>query len=282
MPSEVLKPDLLDPTVSAGGGSWRALAPADDAASYVSYYYADELAALPVRAITKIKDNKSDPNLETGTYGLFSTCEAKMRSGIVRSRPRYIFFVTRPRGGTARVITGMYELGWWAPGSLSHRMRDFALAATEVRFVTPEPLEALPGELSEILRKPFRPMRCLDEGLSAELARHLRSKPDRTSDYLTEIRRMEQINRFHSTYRYPTWRRKESFGWSNAAHYLNPPVLALAGGEEVLNSSRSGWWRCQICSEEFESQALLKACPGCHAIATLRPVAAAPAAEVAA
>ena len=53
-------------------------------------YLADDLSRLPVRHITRPHDNKSDPNIETGTYGLFSTCENQMRSGIVNRGAQYI------------------------------------------------------------------------------------------------------------------------------------------------------------------------------------------------
>src|SRR4051794_34031736 len=110
---------------------WRPLSPGEKAHAYASYYYCDDFGAWPVRAITKIKDNKSDPNLETGTYGLFSTCEERMRAGIVTSRPGHVFFVTRPRKGP-RQLTGYYELGHYTPGALSGRTRDFALTATSM------------------------------------------------------------------------------------------------------------------------------------------------------
>jgi hypothetical protein len=253
---------------------WQALQPIEPAFGYVSYYYADELARLPVRAITKVKDNKSDPNLETGTYGLFSTCQEKMRSGIVRHRPRYIFFVTKPRN-RPRQVTGMYELGWWAPGSLSNRIRDFSLAARSIRFVTPEPLDSLPGALPSLLAGRWRLVKRLGSDHAETLADHLRSRPDRTGEYLLEIERMERINQFHTGYRYPTWRRSEPWRWSDADRYLQTGQLIM-GATTIRNSSPSGWWRCEHCDEVFENQALLKACPQCQAIGTLRPLAAVP------
>lgn len=274
MSSSNPKPHLLSATAAAAS-PWRPIEPRSDADGYVSYYYADELARLPIRAVTKIRDNKSDPNIETGTYGLFSTCQEKMRSGIVRNRPRYIFFVTKPRK-RPRVLTGMYELGWWAPGSFSNRTRDFSLAACAVHFVTPEPLGELPGELSALLDRPWRLDKRISPEQAEQLASHLRSKSDRTADYLNEVERMEQVNMFHSGYRYPTWRRIDPWGWNEADRYLaaGPPVLGSSA--KVANSSPSDWWHCNACSEEFENQALLKACPGCGAIATLQPMAKPP------
>jgi hypothetical protein len=268
------KPHLLS-AAAAAAGPWRPIEPLAGADGYVSYYYADELARLPIRAVTKIRDNKSDPNIETGTYGLFSTCQEKMRSGIVRSRPRYIFFITKPRK-RPRELAGMYELGWSAPGSFSNRSRDFALAARAVRFVTPVPFGELPGELSGLLDRRWRLDKRIGPGQAEQLAAYLRSKPDRTPEYLAEVERMEQVNEFHSGYRYPTWRRTDPWSWNEADRYLaaGPPVLGSSA--KVANSSPSDWWHCDACGEEFENQALLKACPGCGAIATLQPMAKAP------
>ena len=93
-PTMIDVPPPTNPEARPPGPPWRPLDPAAPATGYASYYLSDELARWPVRAITRIKDNKSDPNLETGTYGLFSTCQREMRSGIVHDPPRYIFFVT--------------------------------------------------------------------------------------------------------------------------------------------------------------------------------------------
>jgi hypothetical protein len=279
MPQAGPQPMLMD-AARAEGTPWRKLVPMEPHTGYASYYYADDLARLPVRAITKIKDNKSDPNLETGTYGLFSTCQAKMRSGIVSNRPRYIFFITKARKGP-RQLTGMYELGWWAPGSLSNRIRDFSLAAISIRFVTPEPLKQLPGELADLLSGGWRLEKRLGSEHTEQLAEHLRSKEDRTKEYLLEVERMERINQYHSSYRYPTWRRSEPWDWSEADRYMNSGSLTLGESKKIRNSSPSNWWICSSCNEEFESHALLKACPGCGAIATLHPLKSPPLQEAA-
>lgn len=83
-------PDVIPPRPP-----WRDLVPNESADSYLSFYLPDELSALPVRGITLPANNKSDPNLETQTYGLFSTCSHVMRASIVARRCPYIFFLTR-------------------------------------------------------------------------------------------------------------------------------------------------------------------------------------------
>ncbi len=251
---------------------WRPLVPAPEGHAYASYYYCDDFGAWPVRAITKLKDNKSDPNLETGTYGLFSTCEEKMRSGIVQSRPRYMFFVTRPRKGP-RQLTGYYELGFYTPGALRARTRDFALAAISIRFIEPIALGALPADLAVVLTGRWRLNKRLGPEDAAALRAVVDARPDRTRDYLAEIDRLERINQYHSGFRYPTWRRPDPFTWNDAERYLREAHLD-PDAPTLTNRSPSGWWGCVACERRIENAALLKACPHCHRLDTLRPAVA--------
>lgn len=248
------------------------MTPAQPTEGYLSYYYADELGRWPVRAITRIKDNKSDPNIETATYGLFSTCQERMRSGIEHNRPSHVFFVCKPRGNP-RQVTGYYELGWSTPGSLRRRTRDFALAARSMRFIDPIDLAALPGTLPADLAGRWRLNKRLDAAHTRALLAVINGRPDRTVDYLAEVDRLERINAFHSGFRYPSWRRIEPFTWNDAARYLEETPLD-PDASKVRNSSPTGWWHCTACPELTENAALLKACPHCHRIDTLRPLAA--------
>jgi hypothetical protein len=236
--------------------------------AYASYYLSDELAALPVRAVTRLLDNKSDPNIETGTYGLFSTCEEKMRSGIATHRPRYIVFVTKLRG-KGRHVTGLYRISHVAPGALAKQIRDFAIAADEVRFIDPVPVEDLPDSVRPALSTRWRLYRRLSPEATAAIVDFIRDRPDRTSDYLEELARVETINAFHSGFSYPTWGRREGFSWDDAARYLAP---AAATADQVRNSSPTGWWKCAKCGTRTKNKALLKACPKCGALGQLRPL----------
>jgi hypothetical protein len=253
------------------GAPWAALDPVTPATGYASYYYSDELGAWPVRAITRVGDNKSDPNLETGTYGLFSTCEQKMRSGIVTNRPGYIFFVTRRPSGP-RLLTGYYELGWYAPGSLSLRIADFALAANRMRFIEPLPIPGLPDEIRAVLDGRWRLTKRLTAEQTEKVLRTVDAAGDRTADYLREVDRLERINLYHSGYRYPTWRRTDPFTWVDAARYLRKAAYDPKA-PKILNSSPTGWWHCAHCLELTKNAALLKACPHCAELDTLRPAA---------
>src|SRR5260370_36520653 len=93
-------------------GQWARLDD-DGGAGYLSVYLSEPLARYPVRHVTRPADNKSDPNIETGTFGLFSTCEQQMRAKIVREGRPYLFFVTKYRQ-KGRAVTGYYRIAWYA------------------------------------------------------------------------------------------------------------------------------------------------------------------------
>jgi hypothetical protein len=252
------------------GARWKAIGLKAPAFGYASFYHADDLAALPVRGVTRIKDNKSDPNIETGTYGLFSTCQERMRAGVVTHGASFIFFFTRPRG-QERHLAGMYELGAWTPGGLGVAARDFAIAAKAVRFISPIPIAELGDGLAKPLGRRWRLTKRLTPEQTTCLAKIVHGQPDLTDQYLLEIDRLERLNRFQSGYRYPTWMREDPWSWSNASAYLRQ-VPDDPGSERVSNSSATGWWGCNQCDAAIENGALLKACPSCGELGTLRPL----------
>jgi hypothetical protein len=242
---------------------WRSLPKSSGPDGYVSVYLSDPLARYPVRAVTKPRDNKSDPNLETGTYGVFSTCQIKMRTSIATKGVRYIFFVTTHRPGK-RVLTGYYRIGWYAPGP-DH---DYVLAASSWRFVEPIAVSSLTGSLRDavLVRRGY-------EGLDREQAEHLRglldARADRTADYVQEIRRLEALSVRYTGYSYPSWTRSTGWSWSDVPTYLaaTPPT---EGGPQS-NTAPGGRWICSACEARSISKARLKRCGSCGAIATLRP-----------
>ena len=231
-------------------------------------YLADDLSRLPVRHITRPHDNKSDPNIETGTYGLFSTCEHQMRSGIVSGGAQYIFFMCR--WGGRRVVSGYYRLAWKAPGTLhTAKKADFVFAADEVYFVDPPiPIAELPEPLASVAGTRFRLFKRIDSNHTQALLSILRERPNAIADYLGEIDRLEQFQFFHSGYRYVTWQQEEPFSWDMAPRYLEPSTDLKV----VPNQSTSGFWRCSACEKFVSNQALLKRCPFCGSMGTLQPV----------
>ena len=122
---------------------WTELEVETPSTGYLSVYLSEDLSRLPIRAITCPNDNKSDSNIETGTYGLFSTCERGMRARIVKNKAQLIVFLCRK--GNERVVAEYYRLAWKTEGVWHATKLDYALAADFVHFVDPPiPVSDLP------------------------------------------------------------------------------------------------------------------------------------------
>jgi hypothetical protein len=260
------------PVARPPAAPWVALEPVDPPTGYLAYYYSDDLSRLPVRHVTRPGDCKSDPNFETGTFGVFSTCEPPVRSALVRRRCQYLFFVTR-REGLGRVLAGMYRVGWWC-GAASGPERDVRLAADLVHFVDP-PLAAadLPVTVRELVTKPFRSCRPVDASATACLRDLLLARGDRTGEYLAEVDRLERFNASRTGARYPGWGQNQPFEWGLAASFLAPATAGPPpGGRFTKNQSASRLWMCPACSEVRSNTSRLRRCPACKAVVTLTPV----------
>ena len=253
---------------------WKPLAPDPAAGGSLSVFYSDPLAAVPVREVTRLGDNKADPNLETGTYGLFSTCGRATRAGIVRDRRPFLFFTSS--WGGQRVLAGYYRLGWYAC-TPSPAARDFALAAESVRFdADPLPLATVDDRLGTRFSRRFRSALTLSEEEASRLANLLDGRPDGTGYYLAEVDRLERFNQCHGGHRYNGWGRDEPFTWADADARLADGPQAPNG--KVSNASPSGWWACTApdCAHTFENRSRLRICPSCGAAGTLAPLDEAP------
>lgn len=246
---------------------WKRLARAEPEEGYLSIYYSDPYARYPVRDITRVYDNKSDPNIETLTYGLFSTCEDKMRHGVVRDGRPWLFFVTQIKN-KGRCVAGMYEIGWHADGPLAPSAHDDALAAVGSHWIDPIPASEIIGTLGEEIRKRFRPYKRLSAAHTVELRDLIKSRPDRSEGYLKEIHRMERLNAAFTGYTYPVWQREEPFTAAEAETYLTAPK---GGPKAANNTSPTGKWICAKCGASCEGAARLKLCPTCKAPGTLVP-----------
>ena len=246
---------------------WRRISSRETTGAYLSYYYSDKLSPLPVRAVTKLHDNKADPNLETGTYGLFSTCSKQMRLGVVNHGRSHIVFVTRHGG--ERVITGYYRLGWYAPTGFA--ADDYCLAAARMHFVA-KPLRM--AEIGPALGLRYsRLILCLNPAQTTALVEELDRQPDATVAYLQEIRRLEHFNLSLTNYRYVNFRRSRPFDWTEAAKvFAQAGAAARQNAGATANGSPTNWWHCQKCSGRFPSLSLLKICPACGAFGSLDPI----------
>jgi hypothetical protein len=258
----------LDSRYAPPNPPWQVLEPADASSGYVAVYYSDPLCRLPVREVTRPRDNKSDPNLETGTFGLFSVCERDMRAGLVRRRSSKLFFITS-HGRRPRALVGYYDVGWWAYGKLSGRSTDVCLAAKELWFVDPPiPVTQLPTPACDVMSTRFRTVKRVDAVLGAQLVKILRNRDDATAEYVREIDRLERFNQHHTGYR--CWRRTEPFSWAAATGLISSSA-AQSLPQTIANSSPSGAWCCRECSFEFLNRSRLKECPKCHEHDTLIP-----------
>ncbi|MCD0446248.1 hypothetical protein LO763_21790 [Glycomyces sp. A-F 0318] len=250
------------------GAPWHPLM--DAGRGYLAVYFCDPLARWPVREITRPRDNKSDPNIETGTFGLFSTCEPGMRNRIVQDNASTIFFLTTRKGGQGRVLTGYYHIGWWTHGTQGVVNRDFALAADAIRLIDPIAAVELPEPLATPCTSPFRTVKPIGEDIVRALRELCDRHPDRTNEYVDEVRRIERFARARSGFSYPSWGRRQGFSWDDAADFYQH-------GDEVRkvpNSSRTKKWHCSNCDYVITSGALLKQCPLCNKTASLTPLEA--------
>ena len=251
---------------------WCDFRPLDSAGGYLSFYLHDELSPLAVRGVTLPGNNKSDPNLETGTYGLFSICCQGMRTSLVTRRCRWLFFMTRQ--DNQRVLAGYYKVRWYAPGPLTQpgRPRDYAIAADEVHFVHPAiPVRDLPARARSEAEKRFRTFKYVDVEVARELVLVLGTRRDATADYVNEIERLERFNAYRTGYRYVAWKMQRSFGWDMAAKYLIPATPPVETSTLVPHAvTLVGTWQCARCSYRFTNKALLKRCPDCGECGTLK------------
>jgi hypothetical protein len=262
----------MNPTVGTVPAGIRPPAPpwvplADSGRGYLSVYYSDPLARYPVRHITKPADNKSDPNIETLTYGLFSTCEPLMRNKIVQDGAATLFFVTSLHEH-ARAVTGYYLIGWYTEGARGAKNRDYALAASSARLISPIPVAGLTGELARVCTSSYRTYKPTDPTITAALRGLIDARPDCTDAYLSELHRLERFALARTGYAYPSWGRELGFTWNDAPSYYYNEAAEVA---DAPNSSPTGRWRCAACERVIPSRALLKRCPACGAMATLRP-----------
>jgi len=189
---------------------WKPLDICEASGGCVGSFLNDDLSGLPVRAITKVGDNKADPNLETKTYGLFSTCHKVMRKSIVKHGHRHVFFITN-RGGV-RVLAGLYLVKWYAPVSLDDN--DFCLAADSIWFVQdPIPLVDVDRVCGTNVAHPIRGFKHIDAEQCRKTERLLKRRGNATGSYLSEIDRLERFNLKHGGYRYVTAKIRDSYSW---------------------------------------------------------------------
>jgi hypothetical protein len=190
-----------------------------------------------------------------------------MRASVVRRGLRYVFFGTKHGG--VRKLTGYYRLGWYCEGPLSGQVKDYALAAEQIRFVHPAvPFKDLPAITRDVLNRRFRGFVLINEEQTLALLSVLNNMGDATPLYLEEVDRLERFNQHYTGYR--CWNRTKPFTWEDAEALLQAPRVAPEA-ERILNQTPTDRWTCLRCASVIENKALLKQCPACGAVGSLRP-----------
>lgn len=259
------------------GPPWIELHPNADAPSYLCFYYSSILSARPVRDVNRIvpvghsyvADCKVDPNWETKTFGLFSTCQQDVRKGVVKNRSPYLFFFgNRVIGRAERGITGFYQLRWYAHGGTNEG--DYCLAAETCHFVErPLSFEEVNRNIGTNLsnRRPRLSMKVAPEQ-TRRLIGMLMKQQDITSEYIADIRRLERLNaRASGGLTYMNFRRRDSYSWRAAAEVKGLGIPSTR--QKIRNSGSQDTWLCEHCGEISLSYSRLKLCPACGAHGTL-------------
>jgi hypothetical protein len=249
-------------SVAPPNAPWRAIEADPSAGAYVSVYLSSTLGRLPVRDILRLGDNKADPNLETKTYGLFSTCEPIMRTSVAQRNIGDVFFITSV-DGIGRALVGWYELGWIAELGA----KDFALTARYMRFIDPIPLRRMSPRLRAEIPENLRNYKRVEPAIADELRKLVAASPDRTNDYLAEVDRLERLSYSRTGFRYPSWDRAGSFTWAEAPSFMAESPQATP----APNTSPTGTWVCTGCGAEIRNEARLKVCNSCGSRDTLQP-----------
>ena len=207
---------------------WQELNAPANAGGYLSIYYSEDLSRLPIRWVTKPGDTKSDPNLETLTYGMFSFCGHQTRSGVVVRKYPHLFFATSRKG--ERGLSGYYHINWFA-NAISDKEGDFCLAADAAHFIEkPIPLTKVDRICRTNVAQWFRTVRLLSGVECRKMLNLIYSRPNANSAYLEEIDRLERFNLAHGGYRYFRRQQKGKFSWDIAGQYLKevqPPSHEL-------------------------------------------------------
>lgn len=279
---------------------WTEIDQDEGAGGMVSTIHSSKLASLPVRDITRLDqnfklnalaDNKSDPNIETMTFGVFSTCEMRPRKKFVEDGRRYLFFRTKWQGQNS--IIGYYDVKWHlssqAPRYIQKGKRidvvhEEMLAATHCHFVAkPVPLSQLADivdqEEKALAGRAIQPLK-LSAAEALELKALLDEQPDASEQYLEEIERLEEYQRAnHNGIAYLNWPRKNGFSWVEARRPIEQAGIQdweerktqwNENGEELARN----WWMCESCDTRMESHHTIKFCntEACHAGGPIRPL----------
>jgi hypothetical protein len=180
----------------------------------IVYYSSDPVSEVPIREIPEEFDSPvaPEPHYETGTHGLYSCSRPKVRQAFMKSKVRYLLFVTKYAGTNADLrdkylITGFYRISRTADAKRLHirYCRDYecleltsscmAFLADEVHFVAAEDAVVVTEEMLKAWGYAARITKqtriILDETQTAALLAHLRLKPNALDAYIAETERLQ-------------------------------------------------------------------------------------------
>lgn len=194
---------------------WKPLIE-NDSRAILTFYYGDSNSSIvPIRDISHKYDPKVEPNYETSTYGLFSTCNPPARKSIAVNGIRYNLFCTRRKN--ARVLTGYYEYGW----VFEYKKNDYMLAARKTRFISPGfPLDELVYYTKDIsINRRFRCWKYLSSKTALKLIHLINSTPNSINDYINETKKQEKetVNNYGKIYH----KRIKGYSWIDAETLLS-------------------------------------------------------------
>lgn len=180
--------------------------------SMVLFYTSDPVSELPIREIPEElpSDVLPEPHYESGTYGYYGCSKAKVRNAFVKSKIRYILFMTKYAGTLAEFkdrifVTGYYRVHKIADAKKVHirfcpdyscldEDHCYSMRSDEKRFVTiADAFEITDAVLKKwgYASKITKQTRIqLDEEKTMEVVNFLSSKTDSTPVYIMETKRL--------------------------------------------------------------------------------------------
>ncbi|MDO5576423.1 MAG: hypothetical protein Q4F84_05035 [Fibrobacter sp.] len=179
----------------------------------VVFYTSDPVSELPIREIPEDLPSNilPEPNYETGTYGFYGCAKSKIRNAFVKSKIRYLLFMTKYAGTNPDfkdkfLITGYFKIAKVANVKRVHirYCSDYscldesvcnALRADEKRFVSVDDAFVITEDVLKSWNYKTRVTRqtrvLLDEEKTMEVVEFLKSKNDITSEYVAETERLK-------------------------------------------------------------------------------------------
>jgi hypothetical protein len=197
-------------SVSIENAAWQDYRASNTA--MVVFYATDPVSELPIREIPEELPTEilPEPNYETGTYGFYGCGKGKIRAAFVKSKLRYLLFVTKYAGTNADYkdryfITGLYHVFKTADVKKIHIRYNadyscldedacMALRADAVRFVAIEDAFEVGADVLKSWEYNARLTKQTRIILTADQTRavvdHLMSKPDITPALIAETERL--------------------------------------------------------------------------------------------